>query len=160
MAFAVFFGSAAVASIVGGRLTQRLGAGVALRAGVSIAAVVNVSIALQARSLTSLCVLLAVAGLGNAISQPAANLLIADHLPTDRLGLAIGLKQSGMPFATLLGGLAVPVLAQTLGWESAYVAAAGDRPDSRPRWCRRTAPRPLRPAPANNPRRQFGSWPC
>lgn len=124
LAFAVFFASAAAASIVGGRLTQRLGAAVALRAGVSVAAVVNVIIALQARSLTTLCVLLGVAGLGNAISQPAANLIIADHPPKDRLGFAIGLKQSGMPLATLLGGLAVPVLAQTLGWEAAYIAAA------------------------------------
>lgn len=124
VAVAVFFAAAACASIVGGRLAQRLGAAVALRAGVSLAAVVNLAIALQARSLTTLCLLLAVAGVANAISQPAANLLLADHLPTDRLGWAIGLKQSGMPLATLLGGLAVPSLAQTLGWESAYVAAA------------------------------------
>ena len=155
IALAVFFASAAAASIIGGRLTQRLGAAVALRAGVSVAAVANLAIALQARSLATLCLLLGVAGLGNAISQPAANLLIADRLPRDRLGFAIGLKQSGMPFATLLGGLAVPVLAQTLGWESAYVAAAavavvaaalvsGERTSSPPPGTRQKPETPIR----------------
>ncbi len=124
LAVAAFFAGGASGSVVLGRLTQRLGPTGALQVGGLVAATTNLAIAVGARSLTALAALLAFGGLGNAISQPAANLLLANRLPADRLGLALGIKQSGMPLATLLGGLAVPGLAQTVGWEAAYLAAA------------------------------------
>ena len=124
LAIAAFFAGGASGSILLGRLTHRLGPIGALRVGGLVAATTSVAIALQAGSLLSLAVLLGVGGLANAMSQPAANLLLADRLPADRLGRALGIKQSGMPLATLLGGLAVPGLAKTIGWEAAYLAAA------------------------------------
>ena len=41
--------------------------------------------------------LLAVAGLANAVNQPAINLFMADQVPLDRQGLAFGIKQSAHP---------------------------------------------------------------
>lgn len=63
-------------------------------------------------------------GLANALGQPAANALIAAHLSPKRFGIGFGIKQSGIPLATLLGGLAVPTVALTIGWRAAFVIAA------------------------------------
>lgn len=63
------------------------------------------------------------AGLANGLGQPAANALIAAQLPTHRHGIAYAAKQSGVPLATLLAGLAVPLVALTVGWRWAFVMA-------------------------------------
>ena len=68
---------------------------------------------------------LLVGGLGNAIGQPAGNALVAAQVRPERFGLGFAIKQSGIPLATLLGGLAVPLIALTIGWRFAYVLAAG-----------------------------------
>ena len=125
LAIGAFFLAAAVGSAPGGRLVQRLGAKRSILVALSATIVADLWIAAGARSWSSLAVGLAVGGLGNALPQPAANLLLADSVPAHRLGLAVSLKQAGMPTATLLGGLAVPALALTVGWRWAYVAAAG-----------------------------------
>jgi predicted MFS family arabinose efflux permease len=67
---------------------------------------------------------LVIGGLGNAIGQPAGNALVAAQVSPQRYGLGFGIKQSGIPLATTLGGLAVPLVALTLGWRYAYVIAA------------------------------------
>jgi predicted MFS family arabinose efflux permease len=68
---------------------------------------------------------LLIGGLGNAIGQPAGNALVAAHVRPKRYGLGFAIKQSGIPMATMLGGLAVPLVALTVGWRVAYVVAAG-----------------------------------
>ncbi len=67
---------------------------------------------------------LLIGGLGNAIGQPAGNALVAAQVRPERYGLGFGIKQSGIPLATTLGGLAVPLVALTVGWRYAYVIAA------------------------------------
>lgn len=67
---------------------------------------------------------LLIGGLGNAIGQPAGNALVAAHVRPARYGIGFAIKQSGIPMATLLGGLAVPLIALTVGWRFAYVLAA------------------------------------
>ncbi|MEL0195287.1 MAG: MFS transporter, partial [Acidimicrobiaceae bacterium] len=87
------------------------------------AAVVDLCIALFANEFRYLIAFLAIAGLCNAAAQTAVNLGLAQAgLP--RLGLAIAVKQSGMPAASMLSGLAVPAIALTLGWRWAFVGAA------------------------------------
>ena len=56
------------------------------------------------------------------LAQPAANLLLARAVPADRQGLAFGIKQSAIPAAAMLGGLAVPSIALTWGWRWAFAA--------------------------------------
>ena len=68
-----------------------------------------------------LAVAMFVSGVANGMGQPAANALIASQLPHDRHGIAYAVKQSGVPLATLLAGLAVPLVALRLGWQWAYV---------------------------------------
>lgn len=67
---------------------------------------------------------LVIGGLANAVGQPAGNAVLAQHVDASRFGIAFAVKQSGIPLATLLAGLAVPVLALTVGWRWAFAAAA------------------------------------
>ena len=109
-----------------------------------------------ATSWWSLSLLIGVAGAGNALTQPAANVLMARTVPPQRHGIAFAVKQSAMPFGTLLGGLAVPVVTLTLGWRWAFAmggALALGAATTVPQTDRRVddarpadeAPRPTRP---------------
>lgn len=118
-----FFLAATVGSAVLGHVAQRVGPRVQIVAAQLVSAFASLVIAGFAQSFLFLVLLLAIAGLANSANQSAINLLLSQaDLP--RLGLAIALKQSGMPAAALLGGLAVPAIAVTVGWRWAYVLCA------------------------------------
>jgi MFS family permease len=120
----VFFAAGAVGAGPGGRLGERVGALRAIRGCVVAAAVLLLLAAALAQSLAILLVLLAVAGLANSVCQPAINLFMADQVPLDRQGLAFGIKQSAIPTAVLVSGLALPVLALPLGWRATFAICA------------------------------------
>lgn len=63
---------------------------------------------------------LCTSGIGNAIAQPGANLAISQLVPQRRLGLAIGVKQSSIPLATLMCGLVVPIVVLPIGWRATF----------------------------------------
>ena len=119
-----FFAAAMVASILLGRLSQRIGALSQVTLALAVTAVAQLALAATARSFGAVIGYLVVAGLCNAAIQSSVNLALAQaRLP--RLGLAVSIKQSGLPTATLLAGFAVPSLALTVGWRWAYVVSAG-----------------------------------
>ena len=119
-----FFGAAMVGSILLGRLSQRIGALSQTTLALGVSAAAQLALAASARSFGAVIGFLVVAGLCNAANQASVNLALAQaQLP--RLGLAVSIKQSGLPTATLLAGFAVPALALTVGWRWAYVASAG-----------------------------------
>ena len=118
-----FFGAAMVGSILLGRLSQRIGALNQMTLALGLSIVVQLALAATAQSFGAIIGFLVVAGLANAANQTSINLALAQaELP--RLGLAVSIKQSGLPTATLLAGFAVPSLALTVGWRWAYVASA------------------------------------
>ncbi len=119
-----FFVGSASGSMVLGRLAERLGPRTAIRLGLTTTIASNVVIAAAANGPRSLIAILAVAGLANALTQPAINLLLVRVIDPGRLGTVMALKQSGMPGAALVGGLAVPVVALTVGWRAGYLLAA------------------------------------
>jgi predicted MFS family arabinose efflux permease len=123
LAMGVSFGVAALLSAPMGRLAQRLGPRRAVRSGLATTALVVVAIAALADSGPKLAALLGVAGAANALNQPSLNLLLATHVDPQRMGFAFAVKQSGMPAAALVGGVAVPAVALTVGWEWAYAGA-------------------------------------
>jgi len=94
-----FFFGAMLGSMIMGRLAERIGA-----------------------RRTIVLLLLSIAGIANAGTQTSANKLLSQSIRPERLGFAMAIKQSGMPGGSLLGGLAVPVIALTLGWRWGYVA--------------------------------------
>jgi regulator of RNase E activity RraA/predicted MFS family arabinose efflux permease len=116
---AAYFVTSAFGSILMGQVVERLGAdrGTAVAASLSGSAL---ALAALSRSWTQLAVALALAGIANALAQPAANMLLSVSMPVRRLGLAFGVKQSCVPAAALLGGLAVPTLGLVLGWRWAF----------------------------------------
>ncbi len=119
---AFFLGSAA-SSVLLGRIAQRIGPRRQLLITTSATAIVQLLIATTARSFGVVLALLVVAGCVNAASQTAVNLALSQaDLP--RLGVAMATKQSAMPAAAMLGGLAVPGLALTMGWRWSYVLGA------------------------------------
>jgi MFS family permease len=123
MTVAAFFGAASLGSTPGGRIAERLGPAAAMRVAAGLAAL---SLALLAvcGSFLALLGCLVVGGLSNALAQPATNLFLARRIDPSRLGFAFGIKQSAIPAATLLGGLAVPTVALTVGWRWAFAGAA------------------------------------
>lgn len=123
-AVAAFFAIAAVSSIPLGRLSQRYGAAAVLRGAGVGSAVSLLGIAVAARSLWSLIGMMLIGGAAMAAAQPAANMLISQLVPLNRQGRVLGLKQAGIPISTLCGGLAVPIVALTVGWRWSFVGAA------------------------------------
>lgn len=123
LAVAVYFGVSAAGSAYMGRSAIRIG----LDRSVSIAAAGSAGAMLVAAAAPGYAVLVAAmafAGVANALAQPAANGLLIRDVPESWRALSFGIKQSAVPMATLLGGLAVPVVALTVGWRWAYVLAA------------------------------------
>lgn len=123
LAVTLFFAVSALASTPAGRLTERIGIRRAMTVTAVVAAVALVTVA-TATSWWVLAAALVVAAVGNAFSQPAANLLLSRVVARRRQGVAFGLKQAAVPLTSLLGGLAVPTVALTLGWRWAFVAGA------------------------------------
>jgi MFS family permease len=124
VAVSTFFASAAVGSFGAGVLLDRIGR----RAGLILAGIlVAVGGAVMSTTVTGSASLLAcmvLLGLGNAACQTAANVSMARALPPHRRGLGFGVKQSAIPLAIMLGGLAVPTVGGTLGWRSTFVVTA------------------------------------
>jgi predicted MFS family arabinose efflux permease len=122
----VFFAAGALGAGPGGRLAERMGALPAILTCVVATAICLLLAAVAAHSLAALLALLALAGVANAVTQPAINLFMADQVPLARQGLAFGIKQAAIPAAVLASGLALPLLALPLGWRPTFaICAAG-----------------------------------
>ena len=124
LAVSAYFGASALASVPAGALVERYGSTTIARAGIGLAAVSLLTIAIAARSLWSLIAILALGAAANAMGQLASNTSLSRHAPVRRQGLSFGVKQAAIPVSTLLAGAAVPVVALTLGWRWAFVFAA------------------------------------
>jgi len=124
LAVASFFAFAALASVVMGRVVERIGSHWGMRLAAAMSAMSLLGVALFARSWTGLVLCLMLGGLANATAHPATNLSLAREVPPGRQGLSFGIKQASIPTATLLAGLAVPLVAVTVGWRWAFAGAA------------------------------------
>ncbi len=123
LAVAAYRLGGATTSLSLGRLTDRLGAIRTIKLAAAVAAVCTLGIALTADRLSVLVVWLLIGGAGLALAQPGANRLLSNVVPPERLGTAFGFKQSAPPTASLLAGVAVPLIAVTIGWRWAFGAA-------------------------------------
>ncbi|HXM56624.1 MAG TPA: MFS transporter, partial [Candidatus Dormibacteraeota bacterium] len=79
----------------------------------------SVLIASEATNYAVLVVAAAAAGIGQALSLPSTNKLVAAHVPSAQQSAAIGIKQSGVQLGALLSGLVLPWLAAGFGWRGA-----------------------------------------
>lgn len=123
LAGSLFFAVGALTARPLAGLTERIGPTPALRLAAGGSAV---CLALMAAvpSGAWLIVVLCCAGVPTALSQPAANEALMSSVDPSRRGFGFAVKQSAIPAATLVSGLAVPVVALTLGWRWAFGMAA------------------------------------
>ena len=112
----VFFAAGALAAGPLGRVTERVGALTSMRLAGLVSGIAMLLMAGLGTSLPLLMVFLALAGVANGAAQPAVNLFMAQEVDMRRQGFAFGLKQSAIPAATTIGGLALPLLALPFGW--------------------------------------------
>ncbi|WP_166806329.1 MFS transporter [Cryobacterium serini] len=115
-AVASYWAAAAMMSVLAGRVVSWLGIRSTTLFGVAVGALSLIGGAFLVPSWAWLLVWAAVGGVCNGISHPAANQLINLRVRRGMLATAFGIKQSAIPFAAFLAGLAVPALALTLGW--------------------------------------------
>jgi predicted MFS family arabinose efflux permease len=124
LAVTVFFAVSALSSVPAGGVAERLGARTTTITAAGLSAAALLGVALVVTSYAGLLVALALAGVANALAQIGSNAALAHHVPRRRQGLAFGVKQAAVPAATLLAGLALPLVGLTLGWRFAFGGAA------------------------------------
>lgn len=120
----VYYLASAITTVPAGRLAERLGGPTAMAVGAALALASGLGIATVVNSWSTLAAMLAIAGIGNGIAFPASNLALTRGVPIRRQGVAFAIKQSAGPYATILAGLAVPLVALTIGWRWAFAAMA------------------------------------
>jgi len=116
VAVGVFFAAAATAALLGGGLSDRLGRRASTVTAGLIAAVGGFGTAWVTYSWAVLVLLMIVLGIANAACQVTANLTLARAVPPHRRGLGFGVKQSAIPLAIMIAGLAVPTVGAVIGW--------------------------------------------
>lgn len=122
-AVSIYYASSALASVPGGKASERLGGKRAMGLAAAGSAIAMGGIAVLTSSWMVLVLFLVVAGFSNGLALPASNLALASGIPGSRLGMAFGFKQSAGPIAALLAGASVPVFGLTVGWKWAFAAA-------------------------------------
>ena len=120
---AAFFAAASLVSVLAGAMAEKLGGERIMRVCALAVALLLFGIAAYGRSYAVMLGMLVLAGFTNGAMQPAVNLFVIDAVPPGRRGFALGVKQAAIPVSTLFAGLAVPVIALTIGWHYAYAIA-------------------------------------
>jgi MFS family permease len=124
LAIAIFPVMCALTSTPAGRLVERIGPQAGMRIAATLTALSCLAIAGLAQSAFSLTALLVVGGLANAFGGPSVAALLKREVAVHRQGLAFGAQQSGATLASLLAGLALPLVAIPFGWRWAFLAVA------------------------------------
>lgn len=119
-----FSGAAALTSFMAGRLVDRLGWVRSIWVAAVLLAGPLLLLGTVARTAGQVLALFVIAGLGNAVAQPAANLAIIRGVPRSRQGFAFGIKQAAVPAGSLLAGFTVPLIGLTVGWRWAFIGSA------------------------------------
>jgi predicted MFS family arabinose efflux permease len=115
----LYFGSTGAASIVSGRLTDRLGARKVVAADLVLVAV-SAAVAAVTGRFAWLLATSVIAGAGYAWANAGTNLAIARRVPAGRRTIALSVKTAGVPaMASLAAALATPS-ADRWSWRSVW----------------------------------------
>jgi sugar phosphate permease len=106
-----------------GLMADRWGEPVVLSVGALFTAAMTALITL-ARSFWSLALLLAIAGLGYGSGQTAGTKAVAAAFGSGGRGMAMGIRQSGLPLGGIIAALLLPPLLGMFGWQAAIAGAA------------------------------------
>jgi len=119
----VMIAAVAVGVPLFGQLTDRKGARAVLVWRGGTAGLMLVGIALS-RSFGQLLFFQALLGIAISGGVPASNRVVAEAVPLESRGLAIGAKQAGATGGVLVAGILIPFIAVSLGWRWSIAAAA------------------------------------
>lgn len=120
VAVAAFFGAAALVAVLGGGVADRAGHRLSTIVAGTLSAIGGLGTAVVAHGWAPLVGCMVILGGANAACQLTANLSMAHTIPVHRRGLGFGVKQSAIPVAIVLAGLAVPSMTAVLGWRSTF----------------------------------------
>ncbi len=81
-------------------------------------------LAVTSRSYAALLAWLFLAGLGYSATQPGGSKSVSAWFRGDRLGLAMGIRQAGLPFGGAVAAAILPAVAAAWSWRAAFVAGA------------------------------------
>lgn len=118
----VVWGSAIVASSVGGPLVARWGAWGVSRACPLLCAAGVLAVAAGQPMLFWVGAVLI--GLGQGIETPPSSQLLGHHVAPDRRPLWFSLKQSGVQVGAVLASVALPAITLAFGWRAALLVVA------------------------------------
>lgn len=124
LAVSLYYVAASLTAAAAGRLIQSRGTRFGLIAALVASTTSCVLVAGVVDSTPMLSVSMLIGGMGNAFGASATSLLIAETVPPRKQGIAFGIRQSSIPSAVALAGIAVPTVALTLGWRWAFAIAA------------------------------------
>lgn len=116
-------GTAALTSPLLGRMADHLG-GREIVLATFIFGLISIVMIASAQTFRIMIVASLVAGVTNAAGNPGTNKLIATRIASGDRGLVMGVKQSGVQFGVLVGGLVLPALTVWFGWRLAVLTAA------------------------------------
>lgn len=120
LAVTIGFISGAVSAPFTGRIADRIGPKRAVYLGCGLSSMALVGIAAFSSSPTVMVVFLCLAGVSVATIDPGLAILVSRSIPTEKQGLAFGVKEASIPAAGLLAGIAVPTIALSFGWRWAF----------------------------------------
>ncbi len=119
----VYFLSAGISSVVGGRLAEGVSGRPAVRSGLLASGLAMAAIGFLAQEWWHIVAALVLAGAATGFIHPAVNLVLARQVPSRLQGILFGVKQAAVPTASLLAGLSV-ALVSGVGWRWAFLVAA------------------------------------
>lgn len=118
LAFSSYFVVSALFSPVAGRLAESWGVTVAFMGALVLSATSLIGMAAGSSSKVAVAGFLMVGGIGAALSQPASSEALLRFAAARGQGLAFGIKQGAIPSASMLAGIAVPLLSATQSWQA------------------------------------------
>jgi len=124
LAVAAYYAASGVLSPLGGRIVELIGVTAALRLTAAISAIGLAAIAVATQTIHVFLVL-ALLGLPNSLAQPASNNILSRVAHRKTRGLAFGVVQASIPFATLVAGMFLAVASFGNRWRLIVFFVAG-----------------------------------
>lgn len=117
------YGAAVFSLLFVGDLLDRKSERLIIGVGGTIAFVALIA-ATRSGNFAVLLLCLFVAGLGFSVTQPGGSKSVSAWFRGDRLGLAMGIRQAGLPFGGALAAAILPAVAAAVSWRAAFAAGA------------------------------------
>ena len=116
----LIFVGALIATIPGGRITDRVLPGHMLGATLIVQALALAAVAV-APTAAVFFLAIAIVGLAMGAGDPSTNVLVSTNVTRRRRGLVMGIKQTGYTIGGILGGLLLPSIAEATSWRIAVI---------------------------------------